>query len=371
MFNLQRLLVEKIEHRILVGTVSFLAIMAIVGWIAINEGGRMAAFERQYSARSIERGAGLFANNCSTCHGVDGRGVVGRAPGLNSPYLFGHDFLAELNAEQAQLESERNNASTTAERLTEIEARLTEIEAEKQVIINQINTALANTGGSYNPENPSRLTNLGWGGGLYNFVYTTLVHGRPTSSAYWPQPMAAWAQTAGGPLRNDQLADLTNYILNWDKGDDWTLEDLYAVRQFPIVPADPTTIVASDVETVGTDAAAIVAELGNYQGDPQNGMALYTGALACAGCHLNASVAPLTEGTWTRVNEARLADPAVQALGITDGVHYLVDSIVAPNDYVVSGYPAGIMPQNFGDRLSYQDMADLIAYLQSQDGPAQ
>jgi mono/diheme cytochrome c family protein len=96
---LQRLLVERIEHRIIVGTVAFLAIMVLVGWIAINEGARMQAFERQYAGRSVERGAALYMTYCSTCHQVDGRGAVGRAPALNSPHLFGHDFLAEQRSE--------------------------------------------------------------------------------------------------------------------------------------------------------------------------------------------------------------------------------------------------------------------------------
>ena len=73
--NLQRLLVERIDQRILVGILAFLGIIVLVGWIAINEGGRMQAFERQYSARSIERGAALFNTNCSPCHGVNGLGA--------------------------------------------------------------------------------------------------------------------------------------------------------------------------------------------------------------------------------------------------------------------------------------------------------
>ena len=75
----QRLLIEKMEHRIIVGTLSFLGIMVLTGWIAINEGGRMRSFERQFLARSIERGGQLFAANCSECHGLDGRGLTGAA----------------------------------------------------------------------------------------------------------------------------------------------------------------------------------------------------------------------------------------------------------------------------------------------------
>jgi mono/diheme cytochrome c family protein len=180
--------------------------------------------------------------------------------------------------------------------------------------------------------------------------------------------MAAWGQTAGGPLRMDQIEDLTNYILNWNLGSEWTVEDANAVVQFPIVPADPATIVVSDVPTVGsaTDLATITENLATVTGDPQNGQTLYNGALACAGCHLAAAVAPLLEGTWTRVNEVRLQQP--ENAGQT-GQQYLANSIIHPNAYIAPGYPAGVMPQNFGDRLSYQDLADLIAYLETQDQP--
>ncbi|NOG52273.1 MAG: c-type cytochrome [Chloroflexi bacterium] len=109
-----RMLIERIENRILVGTIAFVGIMVLVGWVAINENARMASFTRQYSARSIERGAELFAANCSTCHGTDGRGAQLRAPALNSPHLFGFDYLAQwddeidtLNREVETLEAEK------------------------------------------------------------------------------------------------------------------------------------------------------------------------------------------------------------------------------------------------------------------------
>lgn len=364
--NLQRLLIERIEHRIIVGALAFLGTMILVGWIAINEGGRMAAFERQYLARSIERGAALFNSNCSVCHGVDGRGIVGRAPALNSPYLFGHNYLGEIDRERQRLEAELNAEGTSEERAAEINARLAELDTQRQGLIAQMQPAIDR---GYDPENPDRLVNLGWGSGLHNFIYTTLVSGRPVSAAYWPEPMSAWSQTAGGPLRNDQLEDLTQFILNWDKGEDWTIEDLLAVNQFPIAPVDPLTVVGTGGEPpIGssTEIAAIMEELAGVTGDPVAGQTLYNGPLGCAGCHLNAAVAPVLEGTWTRVNEERLQDPALA--GYT-AEQYLAESIIHPNDYTAPGY-SPVMPTYFGDRLTYQQLADLIAYLQSQDQPS-
>lgn len=351
------------EHRILLGTVAFLAILVLVGWIAINEGGRMAAFDRQFAARSVERGAALFISNCSECHGTDGRGVAGRAPALNSPLLFGHDFLAETRRERETLQAELEAEGTTEERTAEINTRLAELDTEEAALRSQMQPAIDN---GYDPDSFNRLVNLGWSSSLHNFVYTTLVSGRPTSSSYWPQPMAAWSQTANGPLRDDQLEDLTAFILNWDKGDNWTIEDLNAINQFPKVPVEGGTQVLEDAVGEDTPTADIMVGLEGLTGDPQNGSEIYNSSLGCAGCHLNAAVAPPMEGTFTRTQEERLQAPELAGYTVEQ---YLAESIIHPNVYIAPGYPAGIMPQNFGARLGYQDLADLIAFLETQDQP--
>ncbi len=364
--NLKRLIFERIDQRIFVGILAFLAIMVLVGWIAINEGARMVAFEDQFMARSIERGASQFSALCSTCHGIDGRGIVGRAPALNSPYLFGHNYLADVDRQISALTAEKSTDGTSAERIAAIDVELAALGAERTSIIASLQPAIDK---GYDPENPSRLRNLGWSSSLHAFVTTTLISGRPVSASYWPQPMAAWSQTAGGPLRMDQIDDLVNYVLNWDKGSQWSVEDANAVNQFPIVPVDPSTVVMTGGDPVvgtGSDIATLTENLATVTGDPQSGQTLYNGALACSGCHLNAAVAPPTEGTWTRVNEVRLLDPA--NAGLT-GEQFLANSIIHPGAYVSPGYPDGVMPQNFGDRLTYQNLADLIAYLKTHDEP--
>lgn len=362
--NLKRLIFERIDQRIFVGILCFLAVMVLVGWIAINEGARMAAFEEQYLARSIERGATLFNSNCSTCHGIDGRGIVGRAPALNSPYLFGHDFLADVDRQINTLNAEKAAEGTAADRIAAIDQELATLDSQRTVIINSLQAATAL---GYDPEESSRLAHLGWTGTLRAFITTTIISGRPVSAAYWPQPMAAWSQTAGGPMRMDQIEDVTNFILNWDKGSAWTVEDANAVVQFPITPVDPATVVSTGgPPVVGTasNIETITAGLAEVVGDAQNGQTLYNGALACAGCHMAEAVAPLMAGTWTRVTTERINAP--ENAGLT-GEQYVANSIIHPNDYVVTPYPASVMPQNFGDRLTYQDLADLIAFLKTQD----
>lgn len=389
----ERMLVGKIENRITVGVISLVLIMVFLGWAAINEGGRMQAFQQMENARAIEQGAMLFAANCTTCHGLDGRGLAGKAPGLNNPMLFGHDFfpdvtkqIANLTAEKKTLTDENNAAGTTDARKTEIAARIQEIDKT----ITDLNTkrtadVKAAVDKGYNPNDLSysRLLEVGWSGTLDSFILTTLIHGRPVSSNYWPQAMPAWSQTAGGPLREDQLENIVAYIKNWDKGDNWTLDDLYAVNQFPILPKDPAPYIQQIQllqqsggvlpEPVGTDVKAIADKISTLTGDPARGEELYHGktpakltntALPCTGCHQQAANAtgPMTDGTFTRVTNERLKEP--QFSGYT-AEEYLIDSIVNPGDYIVPGFQ-NVMVANLGTEvLDAQDLADILAYLET------
>jgi len=95
---MNRLIIERIEGRILLGITMFASIMILIGWVAINEPARMASFELQHIGRATERGAELYAANCSTCHGTDGRGIAGRAPAINNPQLFGLTIWATSTA---------------------------------------------------------------------------------------------------------------------------------------------------------------------------------------------------------------------------------------------------------------------------------
>jgi len=131
---LQRLLIDRIENRILVGITMFVGIMILIGWVSINEGERMRSFDNQFLARTIERGAELFAANCTSCHGVDGRGLNGAAPGLNSPFLFGHDYFAAINDQieainDQEIELEAEKATLMEEFVEANDARREQIRA--------------------------------------------------------------------------------------------------------------------------------------------------------------------------------------------------------------------------------------------------
>ncbi len=124
---------------------------------------------------------------------------------------------------------------------------------------------------------------------------------------------------------------------------------------------------------IGTrDLKRVLTVLDTLSGDPLNGQLLYNGqaesvadtTLGCSGCHTNVAVAPLTEGTWTRWDEQRRFLPQYAE---SDFRTYIVESILLPTAYTVEGYTEGVMPQFYADALGYQDLADIIAYLESQD----
>ncbi|MCU0480391.1 MAG: c-type cytochrome [Anaerolineae bacterium] len=402
---LQRLLIDRIENRILVGITMFVGIMILIGWVAINEGERMRSFDNQFQARSIEFGAELFAANCTSCHGTDGRGVGNFGPALNSPLMFGHDYFATINdqieainRQEIELISEKDglmqefvNANDARReqiraRTAEIDALLTSEEglaaqrttvfAERDALLTQLQPAIdlgypqptVNEDGTVT-STFSRLAQLEWNGSLSSFVYTTLIHGRPTSKSYWENAqMVSWSQQTGGALRDDQLRNLTNYILNWDKGDAWTVEDALAVLQYPLVPVVGGGEAVAAAPPVGADVDAIVEQLATVIGDPARGDQIYnnqarsqTGArLGCGGCHLNGVAGPAHNAKWDHflnelVNEPQFAGYSVEK--------YMVESIVNTGAYIVSGYAAGAMPGDFSNRMSLQDMADILAYL--------
>jgi mono/diheme cytochrome c family protein len=67
-----------------------------------------------------------------------------------------------------------------------------------------------------------------------------------------------------------------------------------------------------------------------------------------------------------------LVGPGMAGLGSRAGertsasaADYLHESILNPNAHVVEGYPAGVMPQNYADSLTEDQINDLVAYMLS------
>lgn len=142
--------------RVIVGSISVIVTMILLGYVAVTEQTRMESFSVAFQARQIETGAAIFENNCRTCHGDTGQGVPGKGPALNYADMF----------------------------------------------------------------NGVRTTEANWGGTVDNFVRLTIAAGRPQASAKYaefPERMPTWSEQYGGPLRRDQVDALTAYVMNWAK----------------------------------------------------------------------------------------------------------------------------------------------------------
>jgi cytochrome c len=106
---------------------------------------------------------------------------------------------------------------------------------------------------------------------------------------------------------------------------------------------------------------------GPVVGDAARGEKLYSQATlgtksaeGCTSCHNYNEAegteenAPYTAGTATR------AETRVPGMSAEEYIH---ESILTPNAYVVEGFQEGDMYQTFGEELSEQQIADLIAYV--------
>jgi cytochrome c oxidase subunit 2 len=86
-------------------------------------------------------------------------------------------------------------------------------------------------------------------------------------------------------------------------------------------------------------------------------------SLGCGACHV------LTDASTSGVlgpNMDGFSETAANRVLGQDAVSYTKESLVDPNAFIVEGYPPGIMPQNFGDRLSVEEIEALITYLLNQ-----
>ncbi|MGD2161553.1 MAG: c-type cytochrome [Anaerolineales bacterium] len=201
--------------------------------------------------------------------------------------------------------------------------------------------------------NGDRLAEVGFSGTIEDYVQGVIAAGRPVPSAgtSYPQRMPTWGQEFGGPLRADQVDSLVAFVLNWEEE--------------ALAEAEGETPAAAQGEPVGTDIAVELPE-----GNPETGAELsQESAVGCAACHELSAVGPAWAGGGDQPGVGARAEQRIQAEDYTGEAttarEYLVESIVRTNAYVVDGFEANIMPGDYGQRLTPQQVADLIAYMQT------
>ena len=119
------------------------------------------------------------------------------------------------------------------------------------------------------------------------------------------------------------------------------------------VPATATPVPPTNTPISPTEAAP--------QGNPESGQQIAQ-TMGCTGCHSvdgTKIVGPSWQGLYGKTETFEGGSTAV-----VDEA-YLRESIINPGAKVVAGFPNGVMPQDFGQKLSDEQIADLIAYILS------
>ncbi len=291
-----------LEQQTMLTSVFFIAVVLVGVWIGVNELNRMGRDDKAFVARSIQRGAGTFDSTCAPCHGRNGEGTE-RAPILNKPGEF----------------------------------------------------------------DGTRLKELGFQGTLKDYFTLTISAGRPArSNPAWPNPMPTWSQDYGGPLRPDQVNDVVNFVMNWGCAYNYKYNDMcqgqdQVFASQPTPTPEPPTPTPKPVEKVED----ILARLAKLTGDPARGKDIYSGKVllsdgkvaGCSGCHS-------LDGTVV-VGPSLIGAQKDMPSGYSSFDFYVIESIIDPNKYKVPGFENANMPLRFHDRLTDQDLADLLAFVKS------
>lgn len=301
--------------KIFLGIVGVMASVVLVLFQFYTEEPRMAAQAANWEGRSVEKGAELFANNCANCHGADGKGLPNVAPALNSKYFF------------------------------------------KQ-----------------------RTADVGWSGTQADFIELTLIAGRPSKlNTQWAQIMPTWSNEVGGPLRSDQIIHLVNFVMNWEEAavQQSAAEDPFQcfrgiptkagegakspeALQIKVCLEDGTAIMPGDPIPVAQDEAPSEG--------PREPAALFV-SMGCSGCHNLTLEQSATSIGQPGPNMANLPEIAASRVAGEDAATYVHNSIVNPGAFVVDGYVNGIMPQNFADQMSEEEINALVEWLLDPNRP--
>lgn len=89
------------------------------------------------------------------------------------------------------------------------------------------------------------------------------------------------------------------------------------------------------------------------KGDPAAGKAVFVDA-GCGGCHAFKAAA----------TKATVGPDLDEALKGKDA-DFIEESIKEPNAEIAQGFAPNIMPQDYGSQLESQELADLVAFLQT------
>jgi cytochrome c oxidase subunit 2 len=147
------------------------------------------------------------------------------------------------------------------------------------------------------------------------------------------------------------------------------------VRDLRVTPKELGDYTVRCAELCGTQHAAMrapvkvitqeefdawVADELNISDDPVVRGQQWANQYGCLACH-SVDGSRIVGPTWLNVcgTTEQLADGS----SLTIDEAYLYESIVDPNAKIVAGYPANVMPANYAQQLSDDQINDIVAYI--------
>jgi mono/diheme cytochrome c family protein len=264
---------RSVQLQILLGLLIAVATVALLAFTFNQEEARLARTEQAQRAQSIEVGADLYEIHCRSCHGTKGEGAGQLGPPLSDAPFF-----------------------------------------------------------------TTRLAEVAWQTTLEDYVIAATTTGRvvATRPLYAGDGIVAvmspWSDRFGGPLSDDQIRAVTDYVLNWEAT---------ALGEVELTELEMPEASADDPEVIARGQQLFVAH--------------------CGQCH---ALAGLTQGEIgpdltdiTQVAPSRKPELTPE--------EYIRESFLIPNAYVVAGYepePEGV-GENCGGVLSEQQLDEIVVFM--------
>lgn len=301
--------------RILTGLITMLILLSVCTFIGLADRTRLNVRAAEFDARSIEAGAKVYFDQCARCHGPNGEGVEGLGPSLASEQFVGR---IELVRDDLQMQTIR--VVVPSERLKQIE----------------------------------------WTGSLEDYIIAVTEAGIPIrTSNVWDVTHPTFSERLGGPLRGDQIRNVASFIVN------------YGLNPLPndqaLLPPAPGEGMAPRPTPVPLTP------------EQEAGREVYL-AKGCAACHAirgvgaQGAIGPNLSKIGA-VAEERIASESYKTNlkdqpPATTAAEYIRQSILHPNAYIVAQCPqgpcpAGVMPQNYEQQLTPEELNNLVDYLSS------
>lgn len=207
-----------------------------------------------------------------------------------------------------------------------------------------------------------RLAEVGFAGTIEDYVKLTVAAGRPSNTnGQWSVIMPTWSSAYGGPLRADQVQQVTDYVLNWESTAILQTDEEDPFIPFANIPVEASAEISGTDTTSGTagapEAGATVVRTPEelFQNPP--------GGMGCIACHNLTLPEDANNRGLIGPNLGNLAEHAGSRVPGEDAQTYVHNSIVNPSAFTVDTYPAGVMPQGFGDRMSPEELEGLVNWL--------